>query len=375
MIEKIKGAFGKTYKPLNLITLSKTNLTKNYSYLSKISSSIKVAPVLKSNAYGHGIAKVAKILDKNNLPMFCVDSLYEAYELQKANIKTPILIMGYLNPENLKVKRLPFSYCVYDLTLLKAINEYQPGAQVHIKVDTGMHRLGVQIDQLEEFLKKASNYKNVKIVGLMSHLASADEPQHPQNKIQIENFQKAKKIISKYSSDLKWFHLAASDGLINFHQTLSKFTNLSRVGLALYGVNPKDANLKPVLELKSHIAQVKNIQKGEYIGYSGTFKANKKMTLGILPIGYNDGVDRRLSNAGEVKVKGKSCPIVGRLSMNIAAIDVSKVANAAIGDEVTVISKNSSDKNSLLNLANICKTIPYELLVHLSPTSIRREVI
>lgn len=374
MLNKLKAVLGVKYFPLNEIKISKKNLVSNYKYLCSLGRQIKIAPVLKSNAYGHGIVEVAKILDKVNAPMFCVDSLYEAYELLKAKIKTPILIMGYINPENLKVKRLPFSYAVYDLKLLEAIDKYQIGAEVHIKVDTGMHRLGVPTDQLKDFTKEVLKFKNIKIVGLLSHFASADDPRDTLNKVQIENFKKAHRIVKSLGINLRWNHLANSDGLINLGSKLSEITNIARTGLALYGIS-SDKNLKPVLELTSQVVQIKELKQGDRVGYSGAYKASKNMLLGILPIGYNDGIDRRLSRIGSFIVKEQNCPIIGRVSMNITAIDITSVKNPKVGDKVIIFSKKPKDINSIENCAKICKTIPYELLIHLSPTSIRREVI
>lgn len=375
MLNTFKGLFAKTYYPLNKILLSSKNLLANYQYLSSLNQKIRVAPVLKSNAYGHGIVNIAKILDSQGCPFFCVDSLYEAYELLNAKINTPILIMGYVNPENLKVKKLPFSYAAYDFNLLKIMSEYQKGAPVHIKVDTGMHRLGVPIDELESFLKKAIKLKNIQIVGLMSHLASGDKPSDGQTQKQIKNFQKAKEIFSSFNIKPKWIHLASTDGLASLNKQLSNFSNASRVGLGIYGVYPKDRHLKPVLELRSQLVQVKSLPKGDKVGYLGTFVAKTDMLLGILPIGYNDGVDRRLSNIGSVLIKNKKCRIIGKVSMNITTIDLTGVKNPKIGQEVTVFSNDPGDPNSIEKSASLCKTIPYDLLVHLSPVSIKRETI
>src|SRR3990167_2816873 len=135
IIGQIKKLLGRRYEALNRLEISRANLTKNYRYLSSLSRKIKVAPVLKSNGYGHGIINVAKILDPLNPPFFCVDSMHEAYQLTKAGINTPVLITGYTNPENLKIKKLPFSYAVYTLDLAEVINNYQPQTGVHLFLD------------------------------------------------------------------------------------------------------------------------------------------------------------------------------------------------------------------------------------------------
>ena len=300
------------------------------------------------------------------IPFFCVDSIYEAYELLKIKIKTPILIMGYVQPENLKVKKLTFKYAVSTLDLAEAINKYQPHAGVHIFVDTGMHREGVPISELPEFLKRLP--KNLKIEGLMSHLASADLPNDPLTKLQVKNFKKALDILKYQKISPEYVHLANSDGLISL---LPKFsTNVARVGISLFGIG-RDDNLNPILSFKTKIVQIKKIRRGDRVGYGGTFIAKRPMVIGILPAGYYDGVNRRLSNKGWVTVDNIPCRIIGRVSMNITVIDLSKVTKFAIAKDVTIYSGNPRDPNSIENAAKICKTIPYDLLVHLASSTKR----
>lgn len=359
--------FKSEYHPLNIIEISKNNLISNYKYLS---SKIKIAPVLKSNAYGHGIVEIAKDLDQVNAPFFCVDSLYEAYQLLKTKIKTPILIMGYTDPENFKVKKLPFSYAVFDLELAKILNKYQKGCGVHIFVDTGMHREGVPLSELPEFLEEIKRLTNIKVEGLMSHIASADNPKDPLNKIQVKNFEKALSLCKRNGIKPKWIHLQNSDGLINLKNVN---LNIARVGLALYGISP-DIKLKPALTLKSKIIQIKTLEKGGRVGYSGTFTSKTQTKVAILPLGYNDGLDRRLSSNGFVKIGETFCPIIGRISMNITTIDITKIKNPLVGQEVIIYSNNPADKNSIQNSAKICNTIPYDLLVGLTGST-RRVII
>src|SRR5581483_5638239 len=157
MLEPFSKFLKRKSYPLNKIYLSQKNLFHNYKYLTSLDPKIQIAPVLKSNAYGHGIELMGQVLDRVGVPFLCVDSLFEAYQLKKVGVKTPILIMGYMDPQSLMIKHLPFSYAVYDLALAKAINDYQKGAEVHIFVDTGMHREGVGIEcriQSSEFRKK-----------------------------------------------------------------------------------------------------------------------------------------------------------------------------------------------------------------------------
>ena len=369
MLSFLKKLLGKTYTPLNIVYVFRDNILHNYRYLSGIQKGIVVAPVFKSNAYGHGLSEAAKILDKENAPFFCVDSLHEAYQLLKAKIKTPILIMGYVYPENLKVKPLSFSYAVYDKDQLQMISHFQKNPKVHIKIDTGMHRLGIQVEELENFVDELVRHPNIIIEGVMSHLAEPDNKEFTTH--QIKNFQKALDILSKHGIKPKWRHIGATGGLLGVD--LKAVSNMVRVGKALYGVH-KDKNLRPALEFVSTLVSVKKIKKGYCVGYDRTFIAKKDMVIGSLSAGYYDGIDRRLSNKGVVSIEGKTCPIIGRVSMNITTIDISAVKNPIIGQKAIVYSKNPDDSNSVENDAGLCETIPYEILISV-PQETRRVVV
>lgn len=363
----IKMVFGRKYWPLNRIEVVRENLVSNYNYLASQDQSIKIAPVLKSNAYGHGIELVAKVLEEYNPPFYCVDSLFEAYEILKTGVKTKILVMGFCDPRNLSIKRLPFSFAIYSLEHLKEIVKYQPNAGIHIFVDTGMHREGVKIDELNKFLKEALN---INIEGLMSHFAMSEGYTDKRTLRQVKNFNKAREILKT-----KWVHLGASGGFLN-RKYLGGVGNMVRCGKALYGIDisGKNKSLKLALRLKSTLVQIKELNAGEFVGYDFTYKVKRKMKVGILPIGYNDGVDRRLSNLGFVKIGKVFCPIIGRVSMNVTTIDISRVKNPFIGQEVIVISEDRNDLNSVEKIAKTIGTIPHDVLVGLGG-DIRREVV
>lgn len=375
MKKVFKNIFKREYRPLNIVEISRSRLIGNYRHLSNINKKIKIAPVLKSNAYSHGIKEIATVLDKLNPIFFCVDSLYEAYELLKSKIKSPILIMGYVDPKNLSIKKLPFSYAIFDLEQLREILKSQPQAKVHLFVDTGMHREGIRLDELEEFLKKLTDEEKNSIEGVMSHLALAENSQDPDTKKQINHFKEAIKFLRKYSIFPKYIHLGNSPGLLNNKNLkLSSLSNVSRVGRALYGISSiKNDNLKQVLQLKTHIIQIKKIKQSEKVGYDFTYQAKKDGIIAVLPIGFYDGVDRRLSNKGIVLIKNKTCPIIGRVSMNLTVVDVTSIKNIKVGDEVVVFS-NNQDENNVVNTAKKIGAIPYEILVHLE-RSMRRKII
>ncbi|MCJ7826388.1 alanine racemase [Patescibacteria group bacterium] len=376
MLSFVRSFFKRHYEPLNRIEISSSRLCHNYEYLSKLTTTIQIAPVVKSNAYGHGAKHIVQCLDCLQPPFFCVDSLYEAYELLKFRVKTPILIMGMIHPKSLDTKRLPFSFAVSTLEVVDALKIYQPSAHIHIFVDTGMHREGVPMDELPQFLEYIKTKTPLTIDGLMSHFGKSDDPNDPFTKMQVTCFLEAQEIMKNCRCHPRWIHIANSGALLNHAQFNGRLGNMARTGIALYGIDPegKNTNLQPVLEFKTHIRQIKKLKKGESLGYDFTFRAKNDMTIAILPLGYYDGIDRRLSNEGYVTIKGKESRIIGRVSMNITTVDVTSVPNVQVGQEVIVYSNQPGKKNSIQNAAAICKTIPYDLLVHLTPTTKRVSV-
>lgn len=380
--------------PLNKIYLSKERLIANYNHLSSLNSDVRIAPVLKSNAYGHGIEQIGRILATKGegfrIPFICVDSLFEAYQLQKAGVKSDILIMGYVDPRSLKGRKLPFSYAVFDGEQIREILASQPGAKLHLFIDTGMGREGVKIADLRVFLRYLKDY-GVKFEGLMSHGAMPRKKEAVLTIKQINNFKAAKQIVQQAGYSPKWFHLGGTYAHLN---QLSRDCNVIRCGKGIYGFG--DPKLQPVLSMTSRIIQYKNLKKGESVGYDATFIAKKDLTLGVLPLGYNDGIDRRLSNQGIIRIrpltrglefdleqKGElfaDCPVVGRVSMNLTTIDITGAIKKLgdkmpfIGTEIEIISRDSGQPNSVQNIADLCHTIPEEILVHLHPST-RREVI
>jgi alanine racemase len=352
---------------LNTIRISKNALLDNYKYLNHLSN-LQIAPVLKSNAYGHGIGLAGKLLDTVGAPFFCVTSIDEGYELLKQNVKTPILIMGYVDPRNLQGKKLPFSYAVSSLESLEPIYRYQPHARIHIFVDTGMRREGFPIDSLPQLIHFIKLQKNIQIEGLMAHFAASGN-----NRMQVENFQTAQNLFKQAGISFKWIHHANSSGLLHYKNYKGKIGNVARTGIAIYGIDPemKDTKLNPALEFTSTLTQIKDLAKDESSGYDFTFTAKKNMKIGVVAAGYYDGVDRRLSNVGYMKVGETFCKIVGSISMNLTVIDLTNVKNPKIGDKVIIFSNNPKDKNSIAESALFCKTIGYELLVRLASSTKR----
>lgn len=375
LFRKIRGARF-DYEPLVKVQINQDNLLNNLNVCSRTADGVSIFPVLKSNAYGHGLVEVAKILEKTDVEKVVVDSFFEALILRNEGIKKPILVIGYSLIENiLKNDLKDVTYTITDLQWLKTLAEdLIKKRKFNLKIDTGMHRQGIMMENIFEACDLVENNENIVLESICSHLADADNVDQVETKKQIDNWNVMVAIFKKRFAKLRHWHLTASEGL----KLAGKINaNSARLGLGLYGLKTDSRNtldLKPVLSMKTIVTSIREVEQGERIGYGFTFETNMRRKIATIPVGYYEGVDRRLSNKGFVKVNGFFCPIVGRVSMNIVSVDVTHLDKVAIGDEVEVISCSNKDKNSIEKIAKICETIPYEILVHI-PSSLRREII
>jgi len=376
------------YEPLIKIEISKSRLIHNLNDFRKISSQGRIAPVLKSNAYGHGLAEVANILEeakdsdkslREAITFFVVDSYFEAVALRAKGIKTPLLIIGYTRPETILHSKLPqISYTVSNMETLRSLEKASRQISIHLKIDTGMRRQGIMPTEADEAIRFIKDHRNISLQGITSHLCDADSPDRSFTEKQISVWNG---LVDKFRLEfptLEYIHLSATDG----HRYSSSIkANLSRLGLGLYGLAinfDERLDQRPILEMKTVITGVKKLAKDETVGYGRTFAAAEDMTIATIPVGYFEGIDRRLSNAGTVAIANErdqiECPIIGRVSMNISSIDVSNIKNASIGAEVTVICNDPSKTNSIRGMAEICKTIEYEVVVHI-PEHLKRTIV
>ncbi|MFH1145669.1 MAG: alanine racemase [bacterium] len=359
-------------QPLVTITVDKERLLHNLRLFQHYQA---VAPVLKSNAYGHGLVQVAKILDDQQLPFLVVDSLFEARTLRAEGIKAKILVIGFTTVENInKVRLQNVSFTITSYEQLEDLaKNLKRKTAIHLKLDTGMHRQGIMLNDLNHAISLLQQNKNIIVEGICSHLADADSEEETFSMEQIRLWNEAVKELKAVFPTIKYTHLSATAGSFYSKEIDA---NVMRLGIGLYGINTSlktNLDLQPVLEMKTVVSGVRTIQAGEGIGYNLTFKADKQMKIATIPVGYFEGVDRRLSNKGFFMIKGKPCPIVGRVSMNISTADVSDLPDVKMNDDVLVISKERSDLNSVEEIARLCETVPYEILVHI-PQHLRRTV-
>jgi len=279
-----------------------------------------------------------------------------------------------MRPENFKnIKWKNLAMMVQDKETVKFLGECGKKIKIHLKVNTGMNRQGIEIKDLKNMIYDLRKYKKLEVEGLMSHLAGVDD------KKQLKKFEEALKIVEESGLKIKYAHLAATNGV---GKIKNPKINTVRLGIGLYGINilekqdkyfKKLEKLKPVLSFKSCFTTLRKIKKGEKVGYGGTWQAKKDTNIGVIPVGYNEGLDRRLSNKGFIKYKDAFYPIIGRICMNLAMVDLGNI-KAKLFDEVEIISNNRKDKNSIKNIAKQCETISYDLLVEIN-SSTRRIIV
>lgn len=381
---------------LNWVEINKKNISYNIRNLrSIIRRRVRFMAVVKSNAYGHGLVEFAKCCVDAGVHYLGVVNIDEALKLRKAGIKTPILVLGFVPILRVKEAQennieIPVMSHEYAVQLIK--EKFSPTLRVHVKVETGINRLGIQKQNILSVFKELSKCKKIDIVGLYSHLASVEENNLDYSAEQFKEFGEIIKVLEQYNFKVPMKHISASGGMLIFPE--SHF-DMVRVGIACYGLWPSEENkknfyleadpdwprpfLKPVLSYKTRIAQIKEV-KGGYIGYGCTYRVTRAMRIAVLPIGYYEGFDRGLScstgsqttktersGCGEVLVAGKKCPVVGRVCMNMTIVDISKVSanDVHIGDEVVIIGRQDKEKITAEDIAQKIDTINYEIVTRI----------
>lgn len=327
-------------------------LEYNTARIKESLGDVKQMAVIKANAYGHGAVEVAQRLEKCGVDYLAVACLSEALELRENGICTPILIMGYTPVAHAGLlTRYGITQAIFDIDYARALSDAANAPiTVHIKVDTGMNRLGVVST---EEVCEISQMRNLKPEGIYTHLAAADMPNDGFVGEQVEAF---RKILSKLV-DIKFeiTHCANSGGMLYYKST---WFNMVRTGLVNFGA-AGHPDYKPVMKLKARIAQVKDIQAGQTVSYGRTFTAEQNMKIAVVCAGYADGYMRSLSSKGFADYDGVLVPVIGRICMDMLMIDVSEIRGAKAGDAVTLF---GSENLSTATVAGLAGTIPYEML-------------
>ena len=356
------------YRPVWL-EINLSNLAYNLGLIrKKIAPKTAIVAMVKQNAYGHGLIPSAKVFIKEGAHFLGVASLEEAVKLREAGIKTPILVLSAVPKKYASVfVRYRIIPVIADFDFAFSLNK-AAGTKpfpVHVKVDTGMGRLGQWHKEAFGLFYQLRKLTFLKIEGILTHFPVADTDKEFTNK-QVSDFNRLIKSLQKEGFKFKYIHCANSAAI--FKHSNSYF-NMVRPGLSLYGVSPF-ANiklpLKPALSFKTRIIFIKDVPAGCGISYGRTFIAKKKMRIGVLAVGYADGYPWRLSNKAEVIIKGKLCPIVGRVCMDHTMVDLSSVKEVEVGEEAVLIGKSKNSAITAAYLAKLAGTISYEILTGLS---------
>jgi alanine racemase len=346
-------------------------IKNNFLRIQEKVSSKSVICVVKADAYGLGASKIASTLEEVGASAFAVASMEEALSLRDSQIKKPILVLGYVDTRNLHLASLnEIRITLFDKDFLKRINDYknETPLKIHVKIDTGMHRLGISLTELPSVFEELNKIKNVIVEGIYTHFASADsDPEY--TRFQINQFNEAIKYLKDRNMLPKIVHAANSAALLNFEEA---HYSAVRPGILLYGISPNPQTLqlgtdfREALAIKTRIVKVTQYGKGERISYGGTYKTEKESLIATIPIGYADCVPRNLSNRGYVLVKGLKAPIVGNITMDMMMIDVTGFPYIHPGNEVVIVGSQGQNRITLEEFASLSKTIPYEILTRLN---------
>ena len=337
-----------------ILSVDLKKLEENYNFLkSKVTKKTNIIAVIKAYAYGHGDIRIAKKLEKIGVSAFWVADFEEGVELRKSGIKTAIIVANSGRKSYKHFIQHQLEPVIFNFDILSIFIENKAEIPIHIKFNTGMNRYGFEQSDIIKLCKLLKKNTHLKVKSICSHLASSNNPKYDNFiKNQFARFEKISDIFYEKSGINVPKHILNTAGLLRFPHKCYDFV---RIGIGLYGVS-KDNNLKPISSLQSIVIDIKNIQKGEIIGYDGCCTKTEIKTA-IIPFGYADGLNRKLTkNKGSVLIKNKSCKIIS-ISMDSCIVDVSN-STIQVGDTVEIF----SDKLSIISIAEKLDTIPYEIL-------------
>ena len=341
----------------------------NYRQIKKrIPADVKLLAVVKADAYGHGAIPVSLRLEKLGVEYLGVAIPEEGVELRKGGVKTPILVLGGIFGEEVEqIFRFHLTPVIFKKDSLEVLSREaerrRRKVKVHLKVDTGMGRLGVPLNHWPDFLREVRRFPRIEAEGILSHFSMTDEEKEfTQN--QWSAFQGAVAIAQELGISSRYLHMASSATLTAFPAYAAR---LVRPGIMLYGSYPSPAfrtliPLKPVMTLKTRIHFLKSVPPGTRISYGGTFKAKRESLIATLPIGYADGYSRHLSNHGEVLIHGKRAPVVGKICMDFIMVDVTDIPRVSVGDEVVLMGRQGKEQITPEEIAEKINSISYEVL-------------
>ncbi len=356
------------------ISLSK--LRRNAQRVRLLAAGRKVMAVIKADAYGHGAVPVARCLAESGVEWFGVATVEEALELREAGVAQPILLLGGLymsDPADLVTYRLTPTVSSTSRLDVYAACARRAGCTLdfHLKVDTGMGRLGVPLDHLGAFLQHYRELEGLRCSGFFTHLASAEDLVAAQTEEQLGRFQRARQALAGQGIVPDWVHVSNSAALLSGQRFEGE--NLVRAGALFYGyclpivgppgeTPPSAQDFEPILTFKSRVVYLKDSPSGTPLGYGAAFHTRRASRIASVPVGYADGLSRTLSNRGRALVRGRSARIVGNISMDLTLLDVTDIPGVEVGDEVVLIGQADGGSVTALEIAREIGTVPYEIL-------------
>ena len=352
-------------------------IAHNFAEMKKnIAKGTKIVAVIKADGYGHGAEAIARLIeDYDYIWGFAVATPEEALQLRTFGVKKPILILGIVFEEyftQMIAKEIRLTVCTYEMAQKLSEEAQRQGRDVHIHIglDTGMSRIGFadRQESVEE-IKKISQLPNLKIEGMFTHFARADETDRSPAIDQLNRYLNFAKLLEDAGIQIPMKHCSNSAGIIRVPEAN---LNAVRAGITIYGIYPSNeverdiVKLIPAMELKSHISYIKTVEPGAAFSYGGTFTAKKEMKVATIPVGYADGYPRSLSNKGWVLIHGKKAPILGKVCMDQFMVDITKIPDAKAGDEVTLIGKDGKEFISIEKFGDLSGRFSYEFACDIS---------
>ena len=355
---------------LNIAEINLSNLIHNLSQVrSCLAPGCRILAVVKANAYGHGIVEISRELEHAGVNMLGVAHVEEGICLRKSGINIDILIMAGISEDYasdiIKWRLTPVVFTVpFAMALSKAAIAADVILPVHIKVDTGMRRIGVAPEMALKFVENVSHIKCLQIEGLMTHFAEADLQNRDFVREQLESFNSVYRIIQEKGLTIPLRHTANSAAVIDMRDS---HIDMVRPGIMLYGYSPSPflssrVGLRPVMTLKTKIVHLKSVPPKTGVSYARTFTTIRETLVATIAIGYADGYSRALSNVGQVIIRGRRAPVIGRVCMDMTMIDVTDIPGVQTGDEVIIIGGEGESRITADDIAGWAGTISYEVL-------------
>ncbi len=376
------------------INISKSAYKHNINFLKKVvGDNVLISSVVKGNAYGHGYEQIIPLAEENKINHFSVFSVFEAKEVKRfISKKSSIMIFGFISDDHLEwVLNNSIEFYIYDVENLRKVitisHSLKKKARIHLELETGFNRTGLEPEDFDIIIDIIqNNIEFIELEGICTHFAGAES---------ISNYMRIKQQLILFKKYLKYFnsnglvskkvHTASSSAALLYPET--RF-NMVRIGIAQYGFWPtqevliarntkfgnKESDLKRVISWKSVIMAIKNIETGEFVGYGSSYQASKNMKVAIVPVGYNNGYSRTLSNVGHVLINGKEAKVVGVVTMNTISVDITDIKDAKPLDEVIIIGKQKSKSITIASFGEMSNYLNYQVLARL-PINISRIIV